>query len=154
MTTAAALCASALTTIPSTNAFAPQPSVMGVPSSSTRLAARNGMPIHEDSAENSRRDVLKSSLGALFAGLTLATNVSVEPASASYSAYSNREKDWDERKKSGGMSSSDDHDDPFTLALFWIDPKDQGRSIVYPCLELDLTTSPLFRFIPIMSHCI
>jgi len=68
------------------------------------------MPIHEDSAENSRRDVLKSSLGALFAGLTLATNVSVEPASASYSAYSNREKDWDERKKSGDIKVSSARD--------------------------------------------
>lgn len=110
ITTAAALCASALTAIPSTNAFAPQPSVMGAPSSSTQLAARNGVPIHEDSAESSRRDVLKSSLGGLFAGLTLATNIDVQPASASYSAYTNREKDWDERKKSGGMSSSNDYE--------------------------------------------
>ena len=111
ITTAAALCASALTAIPSTNAFAPQPSVMGAPSSSSsQLAARNGVPIHEDSAESSRRDVLKSSLGGLFAGLTLATNIDVQPASASYSAYTNREKDWEERKKSGGMSSSNDHE--------------------------------------------
>jgi len=68
------------------------------------------VPIHEDSAESSRRDVLKSSLGGLFAGLTLATNIDVQPASASYSAYTNREKDWDERKKSGGMSSSNDYE--------------------------------------------
>jgi len=112
ITTAAALCASALTAIPSTNAFAPQPSVMGAPSSSSssQLAARNGVPIHEDSAESSRRDVLKSSLGGLFAGLALATNIDVQPASASYSAYTNREKDWEDRKKTGGMSSSNDHE--------------------------------------------
>jgi len=95
MTTAAALCASALTAIPSTNAFAPQqPIMVGPPSSPTQLAARN--------AESSRRDALKSSAGAIFAGLALAVNVDVEPASASYSAYTNREKDWELRQKNGG----------------------------------------------------
>jgi RNA recognition motif-containing protein len=104
ITTAATLCASALTAIPSTNAFAPQqPIMVGAPLSSSQLAARsNGIALDESNDESSRRDVLKSSVGALFAGLTLAANIDVEPASASYTAYTNREKDWEQRQKSGG----------------------------------------------------
>ena len=79
---------------------------MGAPLSSSQLAARSGIAIDEESAESSRRDVLKSSVGALFAGLTLAANIDVEPASASYSAYTNREKDWEQRQKSGGKFSA------------------------------------------------
>ena len=46
ITTAAALCASALTAIPSTNAFAPQPSVMGAPSSSADCVGVFGRTEH------------------------------------------------------------------------------------------------------------
>ena len=108
ITTAATLCASALSAIPSTNAFAPQQSIMvGAPLSSSQLAARsNDIAVDESSAESSRRDVLKSSVGALFAGLTLAADIDVEPASASYSAYTNREKDWEQRQKTGGKFSA------------------------------------------------
>ena len=80
--------------------------MVGASLSSSQLAARSGIAIDEESAESSRRDVLKSSVGALFAGLTLAANVDVEPASASYSAYTNREKDWEQRQKSGGKSNA------------------------------------------------
>ena len=108
ITTAATLCASVLTAIPSTNAFAPQqPIMVGAPLSSSQLAARsNDIVADESNAESSRRNVLKSSVGALFAGLTLAANIDVEPASASYSAYTNREKDWEQRQKSGGKFSA------------------------------------------------
>ena len=81
--------------------------MVGAPLSSSQLAARsNGIAVDESNAESSRRDVLKSSVGALFAGLTLAADIDVEPASASYSAYTNREKDWEQRQKTGGKFSA------------------------------------------------
>ena len=49
---------------------------------------------------DSRRNFLRSAAGLAFGSVALTSNE--EPASASYSAYTNREKDWEERTKSGG----------------------------------------------------
>ena len=59
------------------------------------------LPLTSLSAQNdSRRNFLRSAAGLAFGTVALTSNE--KSASASYSAYTNREKDWDERKKSGG----------------------------------------------------
>lgn len=96
---AVALALSAASSIPSTaNAFVPS---QRYSSSATSLYAAAG---GDDHAESSRRDVLRTSVGALFAGLAAGTSLvgSPEAASASYSAYANRERDWEDRSKTGG----------------------------------------------------
>ena len=63
----------------------------------TSIAASND----DSSAELSRRNMLKSSaftMAALLGGSTLGS----QPAEASYSAYTAREKDWEERQSKGG----------------------------------------------------
>jgi hypothetical protein len=47
-----------------------------------------------------RRTFLRNVASATFAGMGLITNQ--EPASATYSAYTNREKDWQARQENGG----------------------------------------------------
>ena len=59
-------------------------------SSHTRLSAE---------ADN-RRNFLRSAAGLAFGAAALTSND--EPASATYSAYTAREKDWEERQKNGG----------------------------------------------------
>ena len=52
---------------------------------------------------NNRRAFLRNVAGVAFGSALIASNG--EEASASYSAYANREKDWEDRKKTGGESS-------------------------------------------------
>ena len=69
--------------------------------SSTRYQTSIAASNDEDAAVLSRRNMLKSSaftMAALLGGSTLAS----QPAEASYTAYTQREKDWDERQKNGG----------------------------------------------------
>lgn len=63
----------------------------------TSIAASND----DNSAELSRRSMLKGAaftMSTLLGGATLAS----QPAEASYSAYTAREKDWEERQSKGG----------------------------------------------------
>lgn len=58
-------------------------------------------PNNDNTAELSRRNMLKGAavtMSALLGGSTLTS----QPAEASYSAYTNREKDWEERLSKGG----------------------------------------------------
>lgn len=48
-----------------------------------------------------RRAFLRNITGAAF-GTTMGLLVNQEPASATYSAYANREKDWQQRQEKGG----------------------------------------------------
>ncbi len=55
----------------------------------------------DDAAVLSRRNMLKSSaftMAALLGGSTFAS----QPAEASYTAYTQREQDWENRQKNGG----------------------------------------------------
>jgi hypothetical protein len=63
--------------------------------------SKSHQPLTSLSAQNdSRRNFLRSAAGLAFGTVAFTSNE--EPASASYSAYTNREKDWEERKKTGG----------------------------------------------------
>mmetsp|Transcript_20916 Transcript_20916/g.34525 ORF Transcript_20916/g.34525 Transcript_20916/m.34525 type:complete len:187 (-) Transcript_20916:123-683(-) len=67
----------------------------------TSIAATND----DSSAELSRRNMLESSaftMAALLGGSTLGS----QPAEASYSAYTAREKDWEERQSKGEVKFS------------------------------------------------
>jgi len=106
---AVALALSAASSIPSTaNAFVPSQG-QGCSSSATSLYVAAG---GDDHAEASRRDVLRTSMGALFGGLAAGTALVGRPeaASASYSAYTNREKDWEARSKTGDIKVSSARD--------------------------------------------
>ena len=81
------LLAAVLLTSP-TNAFTISSNVPS--STTTALGATN----------SDRRAFFRNAAGVAFGAAAVATNG--QEASASYSAYSNREKDWQERKDSGG----------------------------------------------------
>lgn len=53
-----------------------------------------------EATNSDRRNFLRNVAGAAFGAAIVASNG--ESASASYSAYTAREKDWQERKESGG----------------------------------------------------
>ena len=53
-----------------------------------------------DKNNNNRRAFLRNVAGVAFGSALIASNG--EEASASYSAYANRERDWEDRKKTGG----------------------------------------------------
>ena len=54
---------------------------------------------HEDLNTASRRQLLRNAIGTIGAAYVLGSG---ENAEASYSAYTNREKDWEDRQKKGG----------------------------------------------------
>lgn len=109
---AVALALSAAASVPPTaSAFVPsQTHYTSVPAAAAATSATNLHAAtaegndHADAESSSRRDVLRSSMGALFAGLAAGTALVSHPeaASATYSAYANREKDWEDRTKAGG----------------------------------------------------
>ena len=55
----------------------------------------------EDSTCMSRRNMLKGTAAAMSVFISGST-IGSQPAAASYSAYTNREKDWNERQSKGG----------------------------------------------------
>lgn len=61
----------------------------------------NNNCLDEDSACLSRRNMLKGTAVAMSVFLSGST-IGSQPAAASYSAYTNREKDWSERQSKGG----------------------------------------------------
>ena len=61
----------------------------------------NNNCLDEDSACLSRRNMLKGTAAAMSVFLSGST-IGSQPAAASYSAYTNREKDWNERQSKGG----------------------------------------------------
>ncbi len=64
----------------------------------TSIASSNN---DDDAAVLSRRNMLKSSaftMATLLGGSTMAS----QPAEASYTAYTQREQDWENRQKAGG----------------------------------------------------
>ena len=88
--------------VSSTNAFST--------SSSNRIATQTSLnAVNNDNEISERRTFLRNIAGAAFgAGVGLMSNQ--QPASATYSAYTNREKDWQDRKESGGESMSNESD--------------------------------------------
>ena len=58
------------------------------------------------SATNDRRNFISSA----FLAVTTVSITNAQPASATYSAYTNREKDWQERQKSGDVKFSSARD--------------------------------------------
>jgi heme A synthase len=68
---------------------------------STRFETSIAAHKDDNYAGLSRRNMLKGAavtMSALLGGSTVAS----QPAEASYSAYTNREKDWEERQSKGG----------------------------------------------------
>ena len=85
------------TTITRTNPTNPNPNP-NTRTSSTSLAASS---TDNDNSTKDRRAFLRNVASAAFGtAATVASNS--QPASASYSAFANREKDWEDRSKSGG----------------------------------------------------
>ena len=78
-----------LTTTADSFGICPLNSALSEPSS-TRLTAQ----------ADTRRNFLRSAAGFAFGSAALTSND--EPASATYSAYTAREKDWETRQKNGG----------------------------------------------------
>merc|ERR1719183_2081538 len=107
---AAALALSGSSSPAAVNAFALLPGASPARSFAppSTLFAASGESPSNDAAVASRRDVLQRSLGIFAAGLAFAGNA--QPASASYSAYTAREQDWDNRKKTGDISVSSARD--------------------------------------------
>jgi hypothetical protein len=64
----------------------------------------NASPSSNDNEVEGRRSFMKNVAGLAFGAAGLVA--SNQPASASYSAYTNREKDWAERKESGDINYS------------------------------------------------
>lgn len=65
-------------------------------------ASKNELSSSLSAIKNDRRAFLSSA----FLAVAVVTNFNVEPASATYSAFSNREKDWQERQKTGDVKIS------------------------------------------------
>jgi hypothetical protein len=82
-----------ITITTTTNAFTPQQT--NARSSTTTLAATDSNGGGAD-----RRAFLRNIAGVAFGAAAVVSNGDV--ASASYSAYANREKDWEDRKATGG----------------------------------------------------
>ena len=81
----------------SANAFTTQSST-----ASRTITSLNA--VNDNDQQSERRTFLRNIAGVAFGG-TMGMMLNEEPASASYSAYTNREKDWQDRKESGGKDA-------------------------------------------------
>lgn len=59
--------------------------------------------LHESNVETGRRKILNRGVGSVMSILVGGTMLD-QPAEASYSAYTAREKDWQQRMEKGGAS--------------------------------------------------
>ena len=80
-------------------------------SRNTRLHAQSN-----NSSDNERRKVLSSGAGAALSILLGGT----APAEASYTAYTRREEDWQQRSEKGGKSTNYIASIHYTLMRYWI----------------------------------
>lgn len=72
----------------------------------TKTTTSTALSAESSSSSCSRRDALLGVASAAFLGVASATVVNPQPAYAKYSDYSRREKDWDERQKTGEVKYS------------------------------------------------
>eukprot|EP00554_Chaetoceros_debilis_P006823 CAMPEP_0194080382 /NCGR_PEP_ID=MMETSP0149-20130528/6409_1 /TAXON_ID=122233 /ORGANISM="Chaetoceros debilis, Strain MM31A-1" /LENGTH=189 /DNA_ID=CAMNT_0038762083 /DNA_START=178 /DNA_END=747 /DNA_ORIENTATION=+ len=91
-------------------------------------------------AENNRRAFLRNVAGVV--GATVISSKG-DPASASYSAYTNREKDWDERKGNGEVQYSSARD--LKQALREVAPMNSESSKVFCPNGPSSAVSPLME---------
>lgn len=95
-----------------TNAFSSTPSSSQqlrsgiLTSANIGSSSLNALNSNNDNEISERRTFMRNLAGVAF-GASMGMLVKGEPASASYSAYTNREKDWQERKESGGKTALD-----------------------------------------------
>jgi hypothetical protein len=72
-------------------------------STNTNVVSRATTSLNASNETSERRTFLRNIAGVAFGG-AMGLMANEEPASASYSAYTNRENDWKERKENGGES--------------------------------------------------
>lgn len=104
--------------------------------------SKSHQPLTSLSAQNdSRRNFLRSAAGLAFGTVAFTSNE--EPASASYSAYTNREKDWEERKKTGEIEFSTPRN--LKAQLVEIAPMNNEKSKVFCPNGTSSAVSPLME---------
>mmetsp|Transcript_17720 Transcript_17720/g.25001 ORF Transcript_17720/g.25001 Transcript_17720/m.25001 type:complete len:193 (-) Transcript_17720:486-1064(-) len=91
--------------------------------------------------DESRRDLLRCSWGIAIG--TIGFSAIKQPANASYSAYSNREKDWEERKKNGEIEFSNARN--LKIALQEVAPMNSEKSKVFCPNGTSAAVSPLME---------
>ena len=88
------------------DAFQVQPASFPSTRFQTGIAASNNDDNNncsdDESAGMSRRNMLKKGVAVTMSALLSGSTLASQPAEASYSAYTNREKDWAERESKGG----------------------------------------------------
>mmetsp|Transcript_9948 Transcript_9948/g.12534 ORF Transcript_9948/g.12534 Transcript_9948/m.12534 type:complete len:207 (-) Transcript_9948:194-814(-) len=112
------------------------------PASTTSLSAlnneNNGV---DEELLSERRTFLRNAAGLAFGGLGMLMNE--QPASATYSAYTNREKDWQERKESGDIQYSNARD--LRRQLAEVAPMNTAKSKVFCPNGPSAAVSPLME---------
>lgn len=94
-----------------------------------------------DKNNNNRRAFLRNVAGVAFGSALIASNG--EEASASYSAYANRERDWEDRKKTGDVAFSDSKD--LKRQLREVAPMNSSKSLMFCPNGPSSNVSPLME---------
>ena len=105
----------------------------------TSIAASND----DHSAELSRRNMLKNAAFAM-STLVAVSTVASQPAEASYSAYTEREKDWSERQSKGGE---------FNYMCLWLRPSSFLQQKLNSTLVFSMESTLQYAFLKIMTKC-
>lgn len=120
-----------------TEAFSPCAPNLGTSTGASTLTALSA----ESSDNDNRRQFLRSIAGAAL-GASLLTQNSQE-ASASYSAYAAREKDWEDRSKSGEVTYSTSRD--LKRQLREVAPMNSSKSLMFCPNGPSSAVSPLME---------
>lgn len=134
--------------VASTAAFSAMPVRHIATTTSSSLAASkatsssSSSPLSEnENVPQERRAFLRNLAGAAFGASALALNS--DSASASYSAYAAREKDWEERSKSGEINYSSSRD--LKAQLREIAPMNSSKSLMFCPNGPSSAVSPLME---------
>lgn len=87
----------------STSAFQPVLTGNRVKPSQLNVLPNNMDKSDDTNGLSGRREMFASTIGAVLSGIVAVSTINVESAGATYSAYSNREKDWQERLANGDV---------------------------------------------------
>lgn len=117
------------------------------PKSSSNIGIKSALPVAPDLSTSipelsSRRDILRSMTGVAF-GVTTAVVSRTEKADASYTGYTQREQDWESRKKSGDVTFSSSSS--LKAQLREIAPMNNAKSTIFCPNGPSSAVSPLME---------